>query len=101
MPKNIPQSMPTGWGCGYTESGWMNAEAFFEYVTNVFFNWITKNNITLPVALFLDDHTSHISLALSEFCKANVLVPLVPNTTHIMQALDVAVFRPVSLSGEQ
>lgn len=53
MPKNIPPSMPTGWGCGYTESGWMNAEAYFEYVTNVFFNWLKKNNITLPVILSL------------------------------------------------
>lgn len=82
---------------GSNESGWMNMETFFEYITHVFYPWLLKNNIQLPVVLFLDGHTSHISLPLSMFCKEKgiILVALLPNSTHILQPLDVAVFRPV------
>ncbi|CAH2009014.1 unnamed protein product, partial [Acanthoscelides obtectus] len=76
----------------------MNSEAFYEYVANVFYPWLQNRDTKFPVALFLDGHnTSHISLALSEFCKEKgiVLVALLPNSTHILQPLDVAVFRPV------
>lgn len=62
-------------------------EAFYEYIANCFYSWLN----VLPVDIFLDKHTSHLSLALSEFC----ILALLSNSTHPLQALDVAVFRPV------
>ncbi|XP_063369793.1 uncharacterized protein LOC134658117 [Cydia amplana] len=97
MPPNIKFTVPLWWGLGNSDSGWMNMETFYKYVTNVFYPWVLRQKITLPVALFLDGHTSHISLPLSTFCKEKgiVLIALLPNATHILQPLDVAVFRSV------
>lgn len=97
IPKNIKLSVPGWWGLGYTESGWMTMESFYEYITNVFYPWLCENEVTFPIVLFLDGHTSHISLPLTTFCKEKeiVLVALLPNATHVLQPLDVAVFRPV------
>jgi hypothetical protein len=97
LPKNLSLTVPPTWGIGCTESGWMNMEAFYEYVANVFYKWLLENKITMPVVLFMDGHTSHISLPLSLFCKEKgiILVALLPNSTHILQPLDVGVFRPV------
>ncbi|XP_060808094.1 uncharacterized protein LOC132903545 [Amyelois transitella] len=97
LPNNIKSTVPSWWGVGNTESGWMNMESFYEYVANVFYPWLRQQEITLPAVLFLDGHTSHISLPLTTFCKEKgiVLVALLPNSTHVLQPLDVAVFRPV------
>lgn len=53
--------------------------------------------IPKPVILFLDGHSSHLSLHVSTFCaKENIiLISLYPNTTHICQPLDVSVFKPL------
>lgn len=97
LPINIKSTVPSWWGLGNTESGWMNMESFYEYVANVFYPWLQQQEITLPVVLFLDGHSSHISLPLTTFCKEKgiVLVGLLPNSKHVLQPLDVAVFRPV------
>ncbi|KAF9411109.1 hypothetical protein HW555_009971 [Spodoptera exigua] len=59
--------------------------------------WLIQHNIQFPVAFFLDGHTSHISLPLTVFCKEKgiILIALLPNATHVLQPLDVSVFRPV------
>ncbi|KAI5646769.1 DDE superfamily endonuclease domain-containing protein [Phthorimaea operculella] len=97
MPKYLKFSVPGSWGLGHSESGWMNMEAFYEYITNVYYPWLVKKEIPLPVILFLDGHTSHISLPLTTFCneKGIILVALLPNSTHVLQPLNDAVFRPV------
>lgn len=99
VPKNIVDKVPIEWGIGRSENGWMTGETFFEYVTNVFHPWLLRNNIPLPVILFFDGHSSHLTLALSEFASDNgiILICLLANSTHILQPLDVAVFRPLKL----
>lgn len=89
--------MPDNWGVGKSENGWMTSESFYEYVTNIFFPWILKNGIKLPVVLYVDGHKSHLTLSLSEFCRENgiILISLLPNSTHILQPLDVGVFHPL------
>lgn len=84
-------------GIGKTEKGWMTGEAFYEYFANVFHPYLVKEQIPLPVIVFLDGHSSHLTLHLSEFCRNNgiILVCLLPNTTHILQLLDVSVFAPL------
>lgn len=97
FPHEIVFSMPLGWGLGKSSSGWMTGEVFFEYVANIFHKWLIENNVPLPVILFIDGHTSHLTLHTSKFCKENgiVLVALLPNATHVLQPMDVAVFKPL------
>lgn len=82
---NAPQSVE--WSFGKTTSGWMTAEAFFEFITNTFYPFLVKTGIELPVIVFLDGHASHISVPLSQFCRTHGIIPvLLPaNTTHILQ----------------
>lgn len=100
LPAVIANSVPKDWCIGRSDSGWMCAKTFYEYITNVFNPWIEKNNIPKPVILFLDGHRSHMTLHLSNFCKDNGIevISLYPNSTHLLQPMDVAVFRPLKLS---
>lgn len=97
VPSSIIVNMPKKWGIGHSESGWMTSETFYEYITNVFHPWLKDNSIPLPVILFLDGHSSHININLSEFCKENgiILTAFYPNATHRLQPLDVGVFYPL------
>ncbi|CAH2108761.1 unnamed protein product [Euphydryas editha] len=83
------------WGLGKTDSGWMTCEAFFEFIADIFHPWLKKESIPLPVILFVDGHASHLSLQVSQFCEKNgiILIALYPNATHLLQPMDVAVFR--------
>lgn len=96
LPQAIVKSAPSQWGIGISDSGWMNGETFFEYITNVFHPYLIEQKIPLPVVLFLDGHKSHITMYLNEFCRENniIVCALCPNATHILQPLDVAVFGP-------
>ncbi|KAH9627760.1 hypothetical protein HF086_001774 [Spodoptera exigua] len=100
LPAVIANSVPRDWCIGRSDTGWMCARTFYEYITNVFNPWIEKNNIPKPVILFLDGHRSHMTLHLSDFCKANEIevISLYPNSTHLLQPMDVAVFRPLKVS---
>ncbi|XP_050064281.1 uncharacterized protein LOC126553153 [Aphis gossypii] len=100
IPAKIAQSAPPGWGLGKSENGWMTAETFFEYMANIFLPHLIQSNISRPVIIFLDGHSSHLSLHLSKFCRENglILIALYPNSTHILQPLDVAVFGPLKSS---
>ncbi|XP_063626422.1 uncharacterized protein LOC134798019 [Cydia splendana] len=100
IPPAISATYPKDWGIGRSESGWMCSGTFYEYVTNVFNPWLIKENIEKPVLLFLDGHSSHLTLHLANFCSRNGIevVALNPHSTHIMQPMDVAVFRPLKLS---
>ncbi|XP_049307835.1 uncharacterized protein LOC125777328 [Bactrocera dorsalis] len=94
LPTNILSKFPSDLAIGKSDSGWMTCETFYEYITNVFYPFILKENIQLPIVLFLDGHTSHLSLHLIEFCKKQgiILIALLPNSTHLLQSMDVAVF---------
>lgn len=97
IPSDIAAAANPEWAIGRTPKGWMTCESFFEYIANIFKPYLENKNITKPVILFLNGHSSHISLPLSNFCQQNeiILVELPPNATHIMQPLDVTVFGPL------
>lgn len=99
IPKQIVDKVPNNWGIGRSDNGWMTGETFFEYIANIFHPWLISNKVKLPVILFLDGHTSHLTMAVSEFCSKNgiILISFFPNSTHILQPLDVAVFRPLKM----
>lgn len=100
MPSNILLHLPPNWSVGISDSGWQTQQTFYDYISNVFCKWLSDNQIKLPVILFIDGHKSHISLTLSEFCSAHQiqLVALYPNATHVIQPMDVVVFKPLGHS---
>lgn len=99
LPTLIVNSVPQAWSIGRSETGWMCARTFFEYITNVFNPWLEKHGVPKPVLFFLDGHRSHMTLHLAEFCKENgiEIIALYPNSTHLLQRMDVAVIRPLKI----
>ena len=76
-----------------TDSGWMNADAFYFWVVNLF---VPNLPVIRPVLLVLDGHSSYIDLRTGQFCKENnvILFCLPPHSSHLTQPLDVGVFGP-------
>lgn len=103
VPSYVVSSVPEAWGIGRSESGWMCGPTFFEYMANIFKPWLDQNNIPRPVIFFIDGHVSHLTLHVSQFCSENgiILICLVANATHIMQPMDVAVFRPLKTAWKE
>ena len=97
LPSNVVAKLPKDWSIGTTEKGWMTAEAFYEYVINIFHPWLVKTKIEFPVILHLDGHSSHATLPLVEFCLDNKieLIALYPNAKQILQPLDVSFSHPL------
>ncbi|XP_066590532.1 uncharacterized protein [Prorops nasuta] len=96
VPKSISKNCPVDWGIGISENGWMTTETFYEYIANIFYPWLLKENIEFPVIIYLDGHSSHVTIPLVKFCRENriELIALFPNATHILQPLDIALFHP-------
>ncbi|XP_055714403.1 uncharacterized protein LOC129808656 [Phlebotomus papatasi] len=96
---DIASNNADGWVVDKTDSGWMTSILFFEYVANHFYPWLQSQGIELPVVLYLDGHSSHVTLELSKFCreKGIELIRLYPNATHLMQPLDTAFFAPLKI----
>ena len=89
--QNLPKLGATGeWHIMNSPKGWMDRDVFLEMLKN-FDQWLTQHNITRPVILFMDGHTSHYSIAICDFCDENQikLWLLKPNSTKKLQPLDV------------
>ena len=58
---------------------------------------IIRDKVKFPVVLFLDGHSSHVSISVAQFCLEHeiILYCLPPHASHILQPLDVAVFGPM------
>ena len=90
-PPNVCEgAVPNTLFCN-SENGWMNAELFLE-----FFKFFLANIPPIrPVLILMDGHGSHMSIDVIERARAdNVhLLCLPAHTTHILQPLDVGVFK--------
>lgn len=97
VPKQISSNIPQSIVINCSPSGWMTAKTFHDYISGPFLGWIEEQKIQLPVALFVDGHSSHLTLPLCQFCNENgiILIALLPNSTHITQPMDVGVFFPL------
>lgn len=97
LPRNIVESVPNGWGIGASENGWMKAELFYEYISNVLHPYLLKQKVQFPVILFVDGHKTHQTLELSNLCSEIqiILICLYPNATRILQPADVSSFKPL------
>ena len=82
---------PAGALYGTSESGWMDASVFLAWFTKLFVRAVAHLTETAPVMLLLDGHHSHNSLDLIRIARDNnvILLCLPPNTTHLLQPLDV------------
>ena len=82
---------------GISDSGWMDGANFLSWFTKLFLSAVSYLTETAPVLLFLDGHHSHISLELIRRAHGSnvLLLCLPPNTTHLLQSLDVGVFAPM------
>ena len=73
----------------------MTVPAFFYFIKDHFDKYLREKNIQKPVILFVDCHVSHLSIQVTEYCYQNgiALVCLLAFTTHLLQPLDLAVFK--------
>ena len=76
-------------------SGWMTGDNFFNYLKH--FHKYARPSKELPVLLLLDNHASHVSLAVINYCKENdiVLLSFPPHCSHELQPLDKTVYGPL------
>ncbi|XP_053691396.1 uncharacterized protein LOC128739919 [Sabethes cyaneus] len=97
LRKEVAQSFPSQWGLGQSERGWMDTNNFREYIVKIFHPFLVGLGVQFPIILFVDGHTSHKALEIADVCLSLgiVLISLYPNTTHITQPADVAVFKPL------
>ena len=80
----------------YTKStnGYMDEELFFKWFADHF---IPLTNHLGKQILFIDGHGSHISLKVIDAAKENniILYCLPPHMTHVLQPLNVSVYKPI------
>ena len=95
LPPNFKSRLPPTWKAKCTPKGWMTVEAFAFYIVHVFDAYLCKKGIQKPVILFVDGHVLHLSIEVTEYCALNgiVLVCLLAFTTHLVQPLDLSVFK--------
>lgn len=100
LPAAICDKIPNDWSIGISENGWMKSESFYEYMTNVLYKWCLENKIKFTIIVYMDGHSSHATLSLSDFCLEHEieLISLYPNSTHITQPMDVSLFHSLKSS---
>lgn len=77
-----------------TRSGWINEDAFAEYLQHLVKH--TNCSTDHPMLLILDNHEAHISFRAVDIAKSMgvVMLTIPPHTSHRMQPLDKSVFGP-------
>lgn len=87
---------PNDFDVGASPNGWISSDCFFGWLANLFFPSV-KDKVEFPIIVFMDGHSSHINVAVSEFCSENniILYCFPPHASHILQPLDVSVFGPL------
>ena len=75
-------------------NGLMDSDFFLTWLRETFLPHIKARKVSLPVVLFVDGHSTHISLEANEFSRRENLVMycLQQHASHIMQPLDLCLF---------
>ena len=78
-----------------TPSGWFDMKTFEKWFFEIFLK--STNKLGGPKVIIMDNLGCHFSVKVIETClqKDIRFIRLVPNTTHLCQPLDLAVFRPL------
>lgn len=97
LPAAIGMEVPDDFYIGYSDSGWMKSETFYEFVSKAFNPWLEENEVPKPVLLLVDGHRTHVTVQVSKLCQdfGIILYLLPPNTTHMLQPADVGAFKPL------
>lgn len=61
---NAPNNAVPKWVFGKTMIGWITAEAFYEFIANVFYSFLVDTKTQLPVIIFLGEHASHLVISI-------------------------------------
>jgi hypothetical protein len=87
------------WRVGCSPTGWVTAESLTNILDMFFAPHLGKCNIKFPLILYVYGHRTHLTFKLSELCYewGINLISLYPNTTRLLQTLEVATFRPMKL----
>lgn len=95
MKYELTKNGPTNAVYRVSKNGWINEDLFFEWIEH--FARHTKCSIMDKVLLIIDNHSSHCTLKVYNFCKENgiTIVTLPPHTSHRLQPLDVCVYGPL------
>ena len=82
---------------GVSELEWMDSDNFLSQFKKLYLPALSHLLKEASVLLFLDGHCSHISIELVKLARSNniEILCLLPNTTHLLQPLDVGVFAPL------
>ena len=91
------EGAPAGTCFDTTKSGWFDSRTFTVWFRNVVVPHMAGPG---PFALIGDNLGSHFSKEVLELCRDKNIrfITLPPNSTHLTQPLDVAVFRPAKTS---
>lgn len=97
VPQEVRNSIPENWGIGTSENGWMTKECFYEYIGNVLYPFLQRNETQFPIIFFVDGHSTHLTLKVAELCNELkiILIALYPNATRLLQPADVSAFKPM------
>lgn len=90
MPRNL-DGLPNDWMLEKSPKGYMNGDLFVKWLKELF---IPNCGRSRPVLLIMDNLASHLSPDTIDVAQQNQieLLCLPPNSTHMLQPLDVAVF---------
>lgn len=80
-----------------SKSGWFDSDTFVDWFKKVVVRFAERNAQGKEVALIGDNLASHMSLEVVTLCEKYKirLIFLPPNSTHLLQPLDVGVFGPL------
>lgn len=95
MQASLERGGPNGSIYKCSKSGWMNEELFLQWMHH--FKDHTGSTPENPVLVILDNHSSHISLGIYNYCREHGIhmITLPPHTSHRTQPLDLTVFGPL------
>lgn len=95
MASGLERNGPPGSIYQCSKNGWINEDLFRVWLRHfVNFTNVSKEN---PVLLIVDNHASHSSLNIYNFCRNNgvIMLSIPPHTSHRLQPLDLTFFGPL------
>ncbi len=92
--QSFMRGAPLGSDGSANPSGWMTEDDFFLFLTH--FITHVRPSTEHEVVLFLDNHSSYLSIEALDLAKANgiILITFPPHCSHKLQPLDRSVFGP-------
>lgn len=72
----------------------MIAQMFYKWIGNLFVLLLAKNDVKLPVILFVNRHKTHLTHDYTKLCKflKIILIVLCPNATQNFQPCNIVAF---------